>query len=71
MAALAAAATSTVTEDAFARIAGVTTAEFRKVNPKASVEGLDWLKTVRAEYQKAWNSDRNSLIEAWLAANPP
>jgi hypothetical protein len=69
-AALVAKATSTVSQDAYARIAGVTRDEFRKANPAASVEGLAWLKTVRAEYQKAWKSDRNSLIEAWLAANP-
>ena len=30
---------------------------------------LSWLDTVRGEYLKAWNSDRNFLIYAWARAN--
>lgn len=60
----------TASDNAFARIAGVTRSEFRKANPAASIAGLSWLATVRTEYQKAWNSSRNSLVEAWLASSP-
>lgn len=56
----------TASEDAYARIIGVTRKQFKKFNPKASVEGLSWLSTVREEYKKAWRSDHNTLIEAWL-----
>jgi hypothetical protein len=61
----------TVSEEAYARITGVTRAQFQAANPTAKVTGMDWPETVRKEYQRAWNSDRNSLIEAWLASTPP
>lgn len=60
----------TASKGAFARPIGVTRSEYRQANPDAKVDGLDWLSTVRTEYQRAWKSDRNSLIEAWLRANP-
>lgn len=56
----------TASEGAPARIIGVTRKQFKRFNPKASVDGLSWLSTVREEYKKAWRSDHNTLIEAWL-----
>ena len=60
---------STVTMNAYARIVGVSRNQFQKAHPTVPVAGMSWLTTVRTEYQKAWTSDRNTLIEAWLAAN--
>lgn len=61
----------TASQAGFARIIGVTRAEFLQANPTAQVNGLEWLTTVRQAYQTAWTSDRNALIEAWLAAHLP
>jgi len=63
--------TATASKPAPARLAGVTRAEFKAFRPAAKVEGLAWLETVRAEYQRAWRSERNALLEAWLRAHPP
>jgi hypothetical protein len=59
----------TASHAAYARPIGVTRDEYLKANPGAAVDNLDWLSTVRTEYQRAWKSDRNSLIEAWLKTN--
>jgi endoglucanase len=59
----------TASKSAYARPIGVTRSDYQKANPDSSVDGLDWLKTVRAEYQRAWRSERNALIEAWLRSN--
>lgn len=59
----------TASQSAYARPIGVTRSEYLKANPGATVAGLDWLETVRTEYQRAWRSDRNALIEAWLKAH--
>jgi hypothetical protein len=69
-AALAASVTQTVSVDAYARVVGVSRQEFVGSNPDASVDGLNWLSVVRNQYQKAWNSGTNALVEAWLRANP-
>jgi hypothetical protein len=29
-----------------------------------------WMKVIREAYQKAWKSDRNELLVAWVRANP-
>lgn len=63
--------TKTVTQGAFARIAGTSRNEYRWANPSINVEGLHWLTAVRASYQKAWRGSRNELIEQWLRNNPP
>jgi hypothetical protein len=59
----------TASQPAYARPIGVTRTEYLNAHPGAAVANLDWLTTVRAEYQRAWSSDRNTLIEAWLKAN--
>lgn len=58
----------------FARIASTTREQYRanggavdvgnSTNRKAA-----WLTVVRDLYQKAWNSDRNELLIAWVRAN--
>jgi endoglucanase len=58
----------TASHDAYARIVGVTRREYGLRNPKINVDGLNWLSVVKAAYQKAWNSDQNGLINAWLSA---
>jgi len=63
--------TTTASKDAPARLAGVTRAEFKAFRPGAKVVGLDWLETVRVEYQRAWRGERNALLEAWLRSHPP
>jgi hypothetical protein len=67
--ALTAAPIKTASDSAFARIVGVTRSEYKRSNPSADVAGLNWLKIVADEYKKAMKSDRNGLLEAWLAAN--
>jgi len=59
----------TASHAAYARPIGVTRAEYLKANPGSAVANLDWLSTVRTEYQRAWKSDHNFLIDAWLKAN--
>lgn len=59
----------TASQSAYARPIGVTRDEYLNTHPGAAVANLDWLTTVRTEYQRAWNSDRNALIEAWLKAH--
>jgi len=54
LAAAAGPVTATASKAAPARLAGVTRAEFKAFRPGAKVEGLAWLETVRAEYQRAW-----------------
>jgi hypothetical protein len=61
----------TASEAAFARIIGVTRAEYLRANPSADVTKLNWLAVVREEHKKAMKSSRNALFEAWLAANSP
>jgi hypothetical protein len=61
----------TITSGAYARIVGTSRNEYKWANPQANVDGLSWLTTVRSAYQRAYRSERNELIEAWLRNNPP
>ncbi len=63
-------ARSTVTQEAPARIIGVTRTQYLKSNPEAQVSGLNWLAVVAAEHKAAMQSDRHALIEAWLRSSP-
>jgi hypothetical protein len=69
--ALSAPVSRTASRSAYARPIGVARNEYLNAHPGAVVANLDWLTTVRTEYQRAWRSDRNALIEAWLKANAP
>ncbi|WP_156864304.1 hypothetical protein [Casimicrobium huifangae] len=70
-AALSAQPIRTASEAAFARLVGVSRAEYLKSNPSTDVTNLNWLAVVRGEHKKAMKSARNALFEAWLAANAP
>lgn len=61
----------TASDSAYARIVGVSRAEYAARFPAVDVTALKWLAVVREEHQKAMKSDRNALIEAWLAAHAP
>lgn len=56
----------------YARISSTTREEFAAFvgEPVAQFAGLAWIATVRAEYQRAWGSDRNRLMSARVAADP-
>jgi DNA-binding SARP family transcriptional activator len=55
----------------YARVQGTTREEYAAFvqRPVASFAGLKWRAEVRAAYQAAWSSDRNSLLSAWARAN--
>jgi hypothetical protein len=46
----------------FARVASTVREDYTAVHPDVPVSGLQWVDVTRAEYQKAWTSDRNELI---------
>jgi hypothetical protein len=46
----------------FARVASTIREDYQAVHPDVPVSGLQWVDVTRAEYQKAWTSDRNELI---------
>lgn len=56
----------------YARISSTTREEFAAFvgQPVSQFAGLAWIATVRAEYQRAWGSDRNRLMSALVAASP-
>jgi hypothetical protein len=60
---------NTITDGAPARIVGVSRADYLKSYPGVDIAGLKWPQVVREQHMKAMRSDRNALIEAWLAAN--
>jgi hypothetical protein len=49
----------------YARIIGTPKYDYIKNGGKENSEGLNWLKIVREEYQKAFNTDTNFLMLAW------
>jgi hypothetical protein len=55
----------------FARIQGTTREEYAGFTgkPVGQFAGLAWRTTIRAAYQAAWASDRNTLLSAWARAN--
>jgi hypothetical protein len=61
----------TASEAGFARLVGISRDEYSNANPAAKVNGLAWLDVVRDEHRKAMNSERNFLLEAWLASHAP
>lgn len=54
----------------YARVSLTTRAQYTAATP-AEKEGLHWLAGVRHAYQAAWASDRNTLIDASIAAGAP
>ncbi len=56
----------------YARISSTTREEFAAFvgQPVLQFAGLAWIATTRAEYQRAWGSDRNRLMSARVAASP-
>lgn len=61
---------STVSEEAPARIIGITRAQYHAANSEANVKGLNWISVVKEQYKLAMKSDRNHLIESWLHSAP-
>ncbi|WP_162653319.1 hypothetical protein [Lentilitoribacter sp. Alg239-R112] len=57
----------------YSRIASTTRSQYgdylRSIGRSRDVSGLKFLDAVREEYQNAWNSDENILINAWVYSN--
>lgn len=58
---------NTITLAAPARIIGVTRGGYKKAHSSIDLDGLKWNDLVAGEHKRALSSDRNFLIEAWLA----
>jgi hypothetical protein len=56
---------SNIMSGKFGRIISTTREEYKLNGGKENTNGLNWLKVVRTEYQKAIGSDNNNLITAW------
>lgn len=62
----------TVTEvKKYARVQGTTRGQYAsfKKTDTSQLLGLNWQKTIRKAYQRAWNRSRNDLMSAWAVAN--
>jgi hypothetical protein len=59
---------NTITFSAPARIIGVTRDVYKKAHPSVDIDGLKWNGVVADEHKRALSSDRNFLLEAWLAS---
>jgi|GEM_PF-5998637 len=55
----------------YARVQGTTRKEYASFvgKPVGNFAGLAWRDEIRAAYQAAWYSPRNSLLSAWAASN--
>jgi hypothetical protein len=53
----------------YARIQSTTREQYKAAGGREDVEGTNWLEVSRKLYQKAWNSDTNELMTAWVKAN--
>ena len=53
----------------YARIQSATREQYQAAGGKENVEGTNWLNISRALYQRAWNSETNELMTAWVKAN--
>lgn len=60
---------SNITSGKFGRIISTTRQQYNLNGGKENTTGLNWLKVVRTEYQKALSSDSNFLITAWARQN--
>jgi hypothetical protein len=53
----------------YARIQSTTREQYKAAGGREDVEGTNWLEVSRKLYQKAWNSETNELMTAWVKAN--
>ncbi len=53
----------------YARIQSTTRENYQAAGGSEKVDGTNWLEISRKLYQKAWNSDTNELMMAWVKAN--
>jgi hypothetical protein len=60
---------SNITSGKFGRIISTTRKQYKLNGGKENTDGLNWLKVVRREYQKALSSDNNNLVTAWARQN--